>query len=356
MAYWLLENDRATYAVDWDVVYRLIRGYHRAVKRDEYTTVSTASESRWYNPLSWSLPEIQSLDVDWDKVRSTSLANADRDFARLAEVATRDVREMHRELKWMVAQTARRTNAYVDRQGAIQSDNMSRIGKAVDSYGKQTELAKFVRDTSADGLMVGASIASSGAGLAVLGGGSALKGWAKFQDTDNPGAAVATGVGSFMFGAFKLGGTELMKGEEAVITIMQAKWEGSVALVEGRSLGEAAALGSLKLAGPFVDRIFKSDAAKRILDWACVPISITVVGPKGVQNNASKFAGSLVSKVAQKQGVERGGKAAIKALSGQVASGSQVRQSRVLETATLGDDALLTFAIVNMSTGIGRGL
>ena len=26
MAYWLLENDRATYAVDWDVVNRLVRG------------------------------------------------------------------------------------------------------------------------------------------------------------------------------------------------------------------------------------------------------------------------------------------------------------------------------------------
>jgi hypothetical protein len=48
------------------IVYRLIRAYHRAVQRDEYTTVSTASESRWYNPLSGSLPEIQSLDVDWD--------------------------------------------------------------------------------------------------------------------------------------------------------------------------------------------------------------------------------------------------------------------------------------------------
>jgi hypothetical protein len=358
MAYWMLENDRDRYAIDWDVVNRLVRGYHRATLRDAYSHVVTTSESTWFNPFSWSLPDVRSLEVDWDKVSSGLNAAADEDVNRLTEQATRDVRSVYRELKWMVADTGRRTTAFTDQLGALQTENMSRINSAVESYGAQIEAAKFVRDTAADGLMVGASIATGGAGVAILGGGSALKGWAKYQDTDNAGAAVLTGVGSFTFGAFKLGGTKLKAGEEAVVTILQAQWETGIALAEGKSLSKALAIGSLKLTGPFVDRFFKLGPVKSMLERACVPIAITVATAEGVENVASTVAGKWLGKTAQKQVVERGGKAAINALSTPAAApaSASTRRSEVVESATLTDQRLLTLAIVNMSKGIGRGL
>jgi hypothetical protein len=361
MTYWMLENDRGTYAVDWDVVNRLVRSYHRAVLRESCSKEYTTSDSRWFNPFSWSLPDIRSLDVDWDKVNGRLNGVADDAFNRLAEEATRDVRGVYRELDWMVSDTGRRTAAFTDRLGALQTENMSRINSAVESYGAQIEAAKFVRDTAADGLMVGASIATGGAGLAILGGGSAMKGWAKYQDTDNAGAAVMTGVGSFTFGAFKLGGAKLTGTEEAVVTILQAQWETGVALAEGKSLGKALATGSLKLSGPFVDRFFKLGPVKTMLERACVPIAITVTTAGGVENIASTVAAKWLAKSVQKQVVERGGKAVINSLGRPTApaggaSTSQVYRSEVIERATLTDQRLLTLAIVNMSKGIGRGL
>ena len=362
MAYWLLENDRATYAVDWDVVNRLVRGYHRSKLRDDCSQVVTTSESRWFNPFSWSLPDVRSLEVDWDKVSSRLNTAADDDFNRLAQQATRDVPSMHRDLQWMVADTSRRTAAFTDILGALQTENMIRINSAVESYEGQVQAAKFVRDTAADGLMVGASIATGGAGVAVLGGGSALKGWAKYQDTGRAGAAVLTGVGGFTFGVFKLGGTKLKAGEEAALTILQAEWETGVALAEGKSLGKALGTGSLKLAGPFVDRFFKMGVVKSMLERACVPLRITVAAENGVENVASQLASKWLAKTTQKQVVEkRAAKAVVAALTTPATAipspnGDAEHRSEVIERATLTDQTLLTWAIVNMSKGIGRGL
>lgn len=370
MGYMLLESgpekNPQLFAIDWDIVYRIVRGYHLANLRDKHSKVVTTSESTWFNPFSWSLPDIRSLEVNWDNVNGEVVAAADKDSNRLAEKATRSVPGFHWELEGMVLDTARRTEAFTDKMGALQTDNMSRIGSAVESYSGQIEAAKFVRDTAADGLMVGATIITAGgAGVAILGSGSALKGWAKYQDTDNLsedrrlGSAFATGVGNFVFGAFKLGGRTLSVGEEAVVVIMQAKWETGVALAEGKSIGQALATGSLKLAGPFVDRVFKLLPVKAMIERACVPIVITITtNNDGIENVASAMASKWLGKVAQKQGVERGGKAAIKALSGSSSTlaGEALRHSEVIANATLSDHQLLTLAIVNMNKGIGRGL
>jgi hypothetical protein len=316
------------------------------------------------------LPDVRSIEVDWARVDASASDNADRDLNRMAERATMDARGMYLDLKGMVEDTSRYTNAFTDRLGALQTENMARINGAVDSYGAQIEVAKFVRDTSADGLMVGASIATGGAGVALLGGGSALKGWAKYEDTDGlttdrrVGAAVATGVGSFVFGAFKLGGAKLSGGQEAVLTILQAKWDTGVALVEGKSLSTAVATGSLKLAGPFVDRLFKSGVATRLFQKACVPIAVTVqrVGAAGVPeiaNVAATVSQKWATKVFNKQVVDRSGKAAIKAVSAPNAPSlptSAPARPSLLSQAILTDQTLLELAIVNMDKGIGRGI
>jgi hypothetical protein len=364
MEYSILRNDTATYAVDWDIVYRLVKSYHVAVARDLYSKVVSTSNVTWYNPASWSSPDIRSLDVDWDQVRSKSIQAADEDFARLAERGTRSVPDMYKRLEWMVADTAKRTSDFVDEIGAIQSDNMARMNAAVDRYGTWIEIAKFFRDTSADGLMIGASILTGGAGVAVLGTGSMLKGWAKYEDTNNAGAAVLTGAGAFTFGAFKVGGTTLNRSETIVVTVLQAQWEAGIALTEGKSLGQAATAGAasvaMKVSDSAVDRFFKSDTATKMIKRAVAPLTITVVTEKGVENASAKLAGKVVTKAAQ-AGVRAGEKAVVKAIgkaSASPKSGTQTspKTESLLEHATPSNDALLRIAIVNMDKGIGRGL
>jgi predicted nucleotidyltransferase component of viral defense system len=94
MSYSQLRDDYATYAIDWGIVERLVRAYHRARARDMYSTVTSTSQTDWYNPFSWSMPDIKSVDVDWDRVQTTALTQADYDLNRLAERATHDVRDL----------------------------------------------------------------------------------------------------------------------------------------------------------------------------------------------------------------------------------------------------------------------
>jgi|GEM_PF-3434864 len=372
MAYWMLNNDRAQYAIDWDIVLRIVRAHHRSTYRFQCARVTKASDSHWYNPMSWSLPEVQSVEVDWERIRPAVNRFGDADFARLAELATRDVREMERQLRWMVAETSRYTTLFLDLQMTTQSENMARINQSIDSYGHYAGVAKFLRDTSADGLMVGATVLTGGAGLALLSGASVLKGVGKFEDTDNLAAAVLYSTGNFVFGAFKLGGRgfDRLK-EEAVVVILQAQWEAGVALAEGKPLLRAVETGGLKLLGPFADRFFKMASVQSLIRRACIPVTVTnaptVLGKsfagilgdveQPLENLATKLATTMATKIMQKQGIEGGGKSLLVKLHEQ---GAVPRYStsdgQFMESITFSDDTLLTWAIVNMEKGIGRGL
>jgi hypothetical protein len=155
------------------------------------------------------------------------------------------------DLDWRIDEAARYKELFVDWMGDVQMQNMHNITKAVEDYESQIEIAKFVRDTSADGLMVGASVMSGGAALAFTGAGSFLKGTAMFQDTGSVGAGVMEGVGSFVFAYVKLGKTFSLK-QDMVLALVQAPYKTGTELAGGASFGRAALIGALKLTGPFV--------------------------------------------------------------------------------------------------------
>jgi hypothetical protein len=71
-------------------------------------------------------------------VRRTSVDKSDHDFGRLAEIATRDVREIHRDLKWM---------AVPARTAAIASDGDGDPGGRcpADVHDRQHEHADWAR-------------------------------------------------------------------------------------------------------------------------------------------------------------------------------------------------------------------
>src|SRR5688572_583056 len=100
MGYEPLANGQTQFAVDWDIVGRLVRSYHTANLQLTYAREITMSESHWYNPMTWSLPDISHVEVDWDAVR----ADADS-YARA------DVRNMRVEAKYNAPRIARRLEA-----------------------------------------------------------------------------------------------------------------------------------------------------------------------------------------------------------------------------------------------------
>jgi hypothetical protein len=355
MAYELAQCGNTQFAIDWSVVRRLVRSYYIAYHQLNYGREVTLSDSRWYNPMSWSLPDVSQIEVDWDAVRRAADADTDDDLRSMRAQAKTDPAGVAYRLESMIEAAARNKEAFVDWMGNIQTQNMHSIDEAVDAYESKIEIAKFVRDSSADGLMVGASVMSGGAALAVMGAGSMLKGEAKFQDTGSVGAGVMEGAGSFVFAYVKLGKAFSFK-QDMVLALVQASYKTGTELVGGAAVGKATLSGALKLTGPAVDRLFKLGASKTMFDKVAVPLVITYDG----QNVASKVLGKFAGTMVQKRGIEGAGKSALLGLGSSSGDNSSAndppqRQGSVVAQATLTNKYLLYLAFVNMNNGIGRG-
>jgi hypothetical protein len=398
MGYWLLQDNVGEWAVDWDVVYRIIRGWHTAARRLSNYTVETTDV--------WTLgPTLRHYSFDWDTIRKRSIASADEDFARLAARATVNMRGVQEELQWMVSETRKLTREFADMMRAMQVENLQNAEAVRERAEWWTEFARGLRDASAEFVLIGATVLSGGAAAAAIGGGAAMKGVFKYQDTDSMAGAIMTTTGTIMFAAVKIGGGEAMKeaGARGVMIVMQSAWETGAALAEGKPVGDAVASGAGKLIGGVVgDRlsngVFKTPAAQKLLSraGAYVTVAARKVDLPGVDTlyrltntaaserlrgkEAVSLVGSIIKKrvevVAKADGklavkdLYRGGNdilnngwtnaRSIDAFLNFGEGGSAVveqpveprREETVLSSATLQDDLLLSLAIVNMKTGI----
>ncbi len=354
MGYEWVQNGNTQFAIDWDIVRRILKSYWIAKLQYDYGQVVTLSDSNWYNPLSYSLPDISHIEVDWDQVQRDAAGQVEGDLATLREYVKSNAAGVGYKLEDVVYRAASYKNQFVDWMGSVQTDNMHAINKAVEDYESKIEISRFVRDTSAEGLMVGASVMSGGAAVGVMGAGSFLKGEGKFQDSGSVGAGVMEGVGSFVFAYVKLGKKFSFK-EDMVLAMVQGEWKADTELVGGASVGKAALSGALKLTGPAVDRAFKIGPMKTIFDKVAVPIVITYDGKNVASDVLSKFGAKMV----QKQGIEKAGKNFLLGLgSSSTGSGGTARprgQGGIIDQTTLTNTYLLYLGYVNMNNGIGRG-
>jgi hypothetical protein len=354
MSYEVIKNGSTEFWVDWSVMRRLVRSYWMARLQYYNAREVPMSDSHWYNPMSWSLPEVSTLEVDWPYVRANIDSRTDDDVQQMRERASYQAADVAHQIEDLIDEAGSYKDKYMDWMGTVQSRNAQAIDHAVDDYQSQIEVAKFVRDSCADGLMVGASVMSGGAAVAVMGGGSFLKGTAKFEDTGSIGAGVMEGAGSFVFAYVKLGQKWSFK-EDMVLALVQAVYKTDTELVGGATLGKAALSGALKLTGPGVDRLFKLGPMKTIFDKAAVPIVITYGG----ENVASQFLGKASSTMVQKRGIEGAGKNWILAPGSSSDNGASNRgsfqQGQLMADATITSKYLLYMAYVNMALGIGRG-
>src|SRR2546426_344795 len=354
MAYELVSNGQTQFAIDWDIVRRILRSYHTSCLQLDFGREVTLSESQWYNPMSWSLPDISHVEVDWDAVRRYRDGLTVSDLRDMRVEAKYRAARIARRLEDMIETTARNKEVFVDWIGTVQTQNMQSVNRAVEDYESNIEIARFVRDSSADGLMVGASVMTGGAAVAALGGASFFKGTCKFQDTGSVGAGVMEGAGSFAFAYVKLGKKFSFK-QEMVLAFVQAPYKAGTELVGGATVSKAALSGALKLTGPAVDALFKLGPAKTLFDKVAVPLVITYEGENVASKALSKFAGKMV----QGRGVEGWGKkellGADDSSSSAETSSTARRPGAVIAESTLSTKYLLYLGFVNMEKGIGRG-
>jgi hypothetical protein len=298
MAYELVQSGSTQFAIDWSVVRRLVRSHYLAYHQLNYGQEVTLSDSCWYNPLSWSLPDVSHIEVDWDAVRRRTEADTDMEMRDMAMQARNNAAAVAYRVESMIETATRNKESFLDWMGDVQTQNTANINRAVDDYQAHIEVARFVRDTSADGLMVGASVMSGGAALAVMGAGSTLKGTAKFQDTGSVGASIMEGAGSFVFAFVKLGKTFSFK-QDMVLALVQGTYKSGTELVAGASVGKAALSGALKLTGPAVDQLFQLTPSKTLFDRVAVPITIwrkTIDESGSSENSLKKWRRNAASK------------------------------------------------------------
>jgi hypothetical protein len=358
MAYVPFTDERGeSYFIDWDIVYRILHAYHLANERDRQSRVVRDVEP---GVSGWFLPAIESVEVPWHQVRSKATANADHDFDRFSEVWVRDVRILHRSLTGFTRATETATARFRDLMASTQSENMARVNSAVRLNEAGEGIARFFRDTAAEGLVIGSTLLTGGAAapaLAALGGGSALKGVGKYQDSGNVGSAFVTGTGTFIFGLFKVGGTKLSRAEEAAVVVVQAQWETMNALVDGKSMSEALAKGGAKLTGPFVDRLTKLPGVLPLFARAAAPLNITVA-KYATDNIAAEVVRKTISKVGQKAVDKAVGvlAAPAKGAPPPAALASSANASPLQSAMFTEGQMLLNLAVISERKGLGNGI
>jgi len=165
------------------------------------------------------------------------------------------------------------------------------------------------------------------------------------------------GFGSFVFSVVKIAkpfGFDFSGKTTAgqVLVIIQAPYKTATELLSGKSFGEAAVAGLVKLMGPWLDQFLDKHAetALRMFANCALPIEITTTTGEDV---AGKFLSKAASKVTQ-QITKDGAKAAAHAGSGTVTVTLE-QPSPLIDQATLTNKSLLYRGLYNVNKGPGSG-
>ncbi len=339
------------FMIDWSTIYKLIRSHECAkAQLDNFRTVNIV-QSDWYNPFSWSMPDIEIIDINWDIVRENINRNTIIEYNRMTEAcATSGVRKEAESLLIKIRRTKVLKNNFLVLMRDNQITNANHRQRAIKDYDSHIETAKFARNTSATGLMVGATFLSGGTAAAIIASGSSLKGYGKYQDTGNIGVAMMEFGGTLVFSLIPAKGP---KGE-TLMAIVEASWETGMGLVEGKAFTEALASGAFKLTGPLTDKLFASKELTNMLSRVVIPIkpsvgiSLTTLG--------TNYSSTLAGKMLQGKFEKNGGDIAKEYFGKKHTQQPPMTKAKsMIDKVILDDEYLLKAAIVNMKLGIGRG-
>ena len=321
--YEFVTTGRGTYGISRTVVDRIAYDSARLKSLYANRTVVRTRESSWTDWIAMPLPEVQHVEVDFARARKdgnqfraafaggdTLQALGDWWAGRSRETDFEVLRECLFGLEKEGRQAKRDLRkAQDDASGASRKS----LRKAVARGEAAVEVAKFVRDTSADVVLVGAGVLSGGTALALGGAGSLMKGGFKYQDTGNVGAAAVTSVVSFVGlvipGPVKGGNRALNAGLVFAKTKTDALGTFAVGIMEGQGAGEAAFRTGVELfAGAALNKVGGKllgadealDAVKDSLAKVPVPFSYRLsagqvglmVGKAGMDSSAGGAKGA----------------------------------------------------------------
>jgi hypothetical protein len=341
--YTLMNTREGQYSVDWDAIASMVRSYFHAKALNKYATIRSDGGN------ANGLPDLSSVEVDWDKVREKVDVKTWGTMLRLCQGAELSMETAAQYLKEAQEITRKELELYHDRLARVSAQNQGEIEKYVDSYGWKIKGLQIVRDLCA-AFVIGAATSGAGTAAALPGAlrgagavtGAAIKVYGKYEDTYNAGSTAIEATQQLAFTVLP-GGEVVGAGTKIVIS---AGLDTTKSLVEGKSGAESVLNGVVNFPSAAAGK-----AAKEALGKLAIPVSTAVKTraadiSKKVVEEAAKKAGKLAIE-AGKDGIDN-----VKTVIHQIAH--RLQESASAGNITFWDSLLLKFAIVDMAKGVGH--
>lgn len=258
MAWETFRSNDGAYLIDWEGLARIIRSCKRAGAMNDYSRAVVEKGERDWWALGLKLPDLHSVQVDWDKVALETTTRTEMELRRFYAAAKTSMRPQLAALIHMMEQADDDRDAFKDKQSEAQQKTADNIESAVHKGEIAVDIATHVRNTSADVVMVGATFVTGGAagaiGLTALGSG--MKGAFEYQDTRKVGKALATFSTNFILGVADVKAGAAIKGisSKSARIGMTIAWAHAKAvlsfptgLIEGKTMAKAASGMGVKL-------------------------------------------------------------------------------------------------------------
>ena len=240
---------------------------------------------------SWG-PNLESVETNWSSVRAETDATANAfydEFFRRMDYGL-DGTACILFLKDIIDQKDSLDASFQTLKRKAQRNVSEAIEQSVKSGETTLPILEFIRDTSGEFLMVGATALTGGTALALVGAGAAIKAGAKYEDARSPdmGEAVFTFTTELTFGLLGVGaeGMEISKASKFVLGVAFAGLQGGLdTAMQSHSSEEAAkAFGesSSNLVDP-ISGLFLEEFSKKHPMWS--------VGGKAILKCGIKMAG-----------------------------------------------------------------
>lgn len=210
-------------------------------------------------------PDLVTVETDFRGIAQARNQLSTPLYARLERESIRDAARTQATLVHMRQEIDHWVRSLQAMQRSASRETTGNIDQSVRRGEIGLQAATTVRDLSATTLVVGSTFLTGGAAVAVLGGGSALRGVARYQDHGNIGSAILEASGTFIVGVIPLGAAATAEGQvaqtavtmtsrvtaagtttagqRAVVVVvgasMDASFEGMKAVVEGQSTAQA---------------------------------------------------------------------------------------------------------------------
>lgn len=360
MTYKVYDTTQGRFCIDWDTCCQIIRSYHRSASQLSNTADVTESQ-RGLNPLSWGLPDLTYLDVNWDQVHRETEEKTLAAAWRMAATASFDRAGIDRlvsDLQGMQTETRKANTVFSRRQRDASKKSWAAMSESIDNYQQNIDRAKMVRDASGSILIGAATVATGGAASVALvagGLGTGLKTYAKYQDTGNLGVAAIEATQNIVICIIPAArGAKLAGSEKVMKIVLGAVLDTDKALLEGREVTTAVEEGAIS-AGVAVVGEKGKEALGGILKRTAVPIVAKVL------QTSTKVTSDYLTGIVKKVGEDRAKKTLQNAVKNNAAAkheiGRSVTDSNSWDSVlSFGDQEkmLLKFAIIDMEQGVGR--